>query len=170
MADALYGDDPEPAEPVPAGRLCVPVRPGTCGCVTRLFRTPVGGRTAVAFTDPERLRAVLGADQPWIRLAEPALRALLEPLDVRELRIDPLLTAPAPVTAGATERQPQPVSAHSPRRRAQLEPKPLPVPLPQPESQPKPQPVSRAQREPVPQPQARPAPRPRSRALTVLAS
>ncbi|MER5967660.1 SAV_915 family protein [Streptomyces sp. NPDC002057] len=120
MADALYGDDPEPAEPFPAGRLCVPVRPGTCGCVTRLFRTPVGGRTAVAFTDPERLKAVLGADQPWIRLAEPALRALLEPLDVRELTIDPLLTAPAPATARATEPQPVPPA----------QPRPAPRPLP----------------------------------------
>ncbi|APE19832.1 MULTISPECIES: SAV_915 family protein [Streptomyces] len=99
MADALYGDDAEPGEPFPAGRLYVPVRPGTRGCVTRLFRTPVGDRTAVAFTDPARLRAVLGADQPWIRLSEPALRALMNPLDVRELRIDPVLTAPAPAPA-----------------------------------------------------------------------
>ncbi|WP_306328904.1 SAV_915 family protein [Streptomyces venezuelae] len=101
MADALYGDDAEPGEPFPAGRLCVPVRPGTGGCVTRLFRTPVGGRTAVAFTDPARLRAVLGADQPWIRLSEPALLALMNPLDVRELRIDPALTAPTPVPVPA---------------------------------------------------------------------
>ncbi|MEU3692618.1 SAV_915 family protein [Streptomyces narbonensis] len=112
MSAALYGDEPEPGEQLPAGRLCVPVRPGSGGCVTRLFRTPVGGRTAVAFTGPERLRAVLGAAQPWIVLAEPALRALMEPLGVRELRIDPLLTAraaavsidgtPAGVTAGVT--------------------------------------------------------------------
>ncbi|MEV4940666.1 SAV_915 family protein [Streptomyces zaomyceticus] len=101
MADALYGDDPEPGERLPAGRLCVPVRPGTRGCAIRLLRTPVGGRTAVAFTDPARLRAVLGADQPWIPLAEPALRSLMEPLDVRELRIDPALTAPAPPTSVA---------------------------------------------------------------------
>ncbi|CAM5461139.1 SAV_915 family protein [Streptomyces narbonensis] len=67
--------------------------------MTRLFRTPVGGRTAVAFTGPERLRAVLGAAQPWVVLAEPALRALVEPLGVRELRIDPVLTARTP---GAT--------------------------------------------------------------------
>ncbi|MET9543651.1 SAV_915 family protein [Streptomyces sp. NPDC006553] len=106
MADALYGDDPEPGEPFPAGRLCVPVRPGTCGFVTRLFRTPVGGRTAAAFTDPARLRAVLGADQPWILLSEPALRALTEPLGVRELRIDPVLTAPRPVTAAVPLPEP----------------------------------------------------------------
>ncbi|MGW8354633.1 SAV_915 family protein [Streptomyces wedmorensis] len=106
MSAALYGDEPEPGEQLPAGRLCVPVRPGAGGCVTRLFRTPVGGRTAVAFTGPARLRAVLGAAQPWIVLAEPALRALMEPLGVRELRIDPVLTArtsEVPVDARTSE-------------------------------------------------------------------
>ncbi|WP_055600404.1 SAV_915 family protein [Streptomyces aureus] len=107
MADALYGDDPEPGEPFPAGRLCVPVRPGGSGFVMRLFRTPVGGRAAVAFTDPGLLRAVLGADQPWILLSEPALRALAEPLDVRELRIDPVLTAPRPATTSVPLPEPR---------------------------------------------------------------
>ncbi|MFE2016083.1 SAV_915 family protein [Streptomyces sp. NPDC059491] len=109
MPAALYGDEPEPEEQLPAGRLCVPVRPGSGGCVTRLFRTPVGGRTAVAFTAPARLRAVLGAGQPWIVLAEPALRALMEPLGVRTLRIDPVLTAPAPAAPG--DRVPTAASA-----------------------------------------------------------
>ncbi|MFF0481109.1 SAV_915 family protein [Streptomyces sp. NPDC004435] len=86
--------DPEPAEPAPAGRLCVPVRPGAHGAVARLFRTPVGARTAVAFTTPERLRATLGADQSWIPLSEPALRALARPLGVHALTVDPVLTAP----------------------------------------------------------------------------
>ncbi|MEU4068208.1 SAV_915 family protein [Streptomyces wedmorensis] len=114
MSAALYGDEPEPGEQLPAGRLCVPVRPGAGGCVTRLFRTPVGGRTAVAFTGPVRLRAVLGAAQPWIVLAEPALRALMEPLGVRELRIDPVLTArtsEVPVDARPSE---VPVDARTP--------------------------------------------------------
>ncbi|MFF8836930.1 SAV_915 family protein [Streptomyces sp. NPDC015130] len=98
MTDALFGDDAEPFDlPPAAGRLCVPVRPSAGGWATRLFRTPVGGRTAVAFTDPARLRTVLGAAQPWILLSEPALRALTEPLGVHELRIDPAFTAPAPV-------------------------------------------------------------------------
>ncbi|MFD8012879.1 SAV_915 family protein [Streptomyces sp. NPDC058955] len=86
--------DPDPLEPVPGGRLCVPVRPGSHGVSTRLFRTPVGTRTAVAFTRPERLRATLGADQPWIPLSEPALRALARPLGVHALTVDPVLTAP----------------------------------------------------------------------------
>ncbi|MFI8962446.1 SAV_915 family protein [Streptomyces sp. NPDC053493] len=98
MNPTPYGDDPEPCEQVPAGRLCVPVRPVAHGFAARLFRTPVGGRTAVAFTTPERLRAVLGADQAWTALAEPALRALVHPLGVRLLTVDPALTAvpPAP--------------------------------------------------------------------------
>ncbi|MEU6978239.1 SAV_915 family protein [Streptomyces sp. NPDC046371] len=92
----LYGDDPEPSEQVPAGRLCVPVRPVAHGCAARLFRTPVGARTAVAFTTPARLRAVLGADQPWTSLSEPALRALVRPLGIDALTVDPTLTAPVP--------------------------------------------------------------------------
>ncbi|MGW6535168.1 SAV_915 family protein [Streptomyces sp. NPDC055051] len=97
--DPADSADPEPAEPepanaAPAGRLCVPVRPGARGAVARLFRTPVGARTAVAFTTPERLRATLGADQSWIPLSEPALRALAGPLGVHALTVDPVLTAP----------------------------------------------------------------------------
>ncbi|WP_223183064.1 MULTISPECIES: SAV_915 family protein [unclassified Streptomyces] len=100
MKHTLYGDDPEPAEPLPAGRLCVPVRPGPHGhTAVRLFRTPVGDRTAVAFTDPARLTAALGTGRPWIGLSEPALRALMEPLGVRALTVDPVLTAPSPVSA-----------------------------------------------------------------------
>ncbi|MGW7310423.1 SAV_915 family protein, partial [Streptomyces sp. NPDC054835] len=80
----------------PAGRPCVPVRPLAHGCAARLFRTPVGARTAVAFTTPARLRAVLGADQPWTSLSEPALRALVRPLGIDALTVDPTLTAPVP--------------------------------------------------------------------------
>ncbi|MEV7777601.1 SAV_915 family protein [Kitasatospora sp. NPDC088351] len=89
-------DDPEPSRPGPAGRLLVPVRPGRLGHTARLFRTPLGDRTAVAFTTEQRLTAVLGPDQPWIALAEPALRALAEPLGVTILTVDPQLAAAAP--------------------------------------------------------------------------
>ncbi|WP_244177847.1 SAV_915 family protein, partial [Streptomyces atriruber] len=78
MVEHLCDEDPEPCEPGPAGPLFVPVRPGPAGCVARLFRTPVGGRTAVAFTTPRRLSAALGPRQAWIRLSEPALRSLAE--------------------------------------------------------------------------------------------
>ncbi|MFB7467840.1 SAV_915 family protein [Streptomyces sp. NPDC056224] len=94
----LYDDDPEPEERTPAGPLYVPARPGGAHLVVQLFRTPLGTRTAVGFTSPDRLTAALGADQPWIRLSEAALRAMAEPLGVRLLTVDPALTAP-PVAA-----------------------------------------------------------------------
>lgn len=105
MAELPCGEDPEPCEPGPAGPLFVPVRPGPAGCVARLFRTPVGGRTAVAFTTPHRLSAALGHRQAWIRLSEPALRSLAEPLGVSEVTVDPRLAAhpvgpPQPIVVG----------------------------------------------------------------------
>ncbi|MFD7627730.1 SAV_915 family protein [Streptomyces sp. NPDC059851] len=98
-----YDDDPEPEEQVPAGPLYVPVRPGTAEVVVRLLRTPLGARTAVGFTGPEQLGAVFGAEQPWIRLSEAALRSMTEPLGVSLLTIDPTFTAPA-VTGAAASR------------------------------------------------------------------
>lgn len=116
MTPALHGDDAEPCEQVPAGRLYVPVRPVAHGCAVRLFRTPVKGRTAVAFTTPARLRAVLGADHACTLLAPSALRALVAPLGVGTLTVDPGLTAPAPLTApaaglGAAARSVRPAAA-----------------------------------------------------------
>ncbi|MFG2393502.1 SAV_915 family protein [Streptomyces lavendulae] len=96
-----YDDDPEPEEQVPAGPLYVPVRPGAAVVVVRLFRTPLGARTAVGFTSAERLAATLGARQPWIRLSESALCAIAEPIGASLLTVDPALTAPA-VSATAT--------------------------------------------------------------------
>ncbi|MCC9156356.1 hypothetical protein LZP81_16105 [Streptomyces parvulus] len=101
MAQPLYGEDPEPCEPSPAGPLYVPVRPGPSGCATRLFRTPLGRRTAVAFTSERALAAALGTGQPWIRLAEPALRALTAPLGVTTVTLDPRFAAPAATPAAA---------------------------------------------------------------------
>ena len=95
MPDILCGEDPEPSDRFPAGPLFVPVRPGPWGCVTRVFRTPLGGRTAVGFTSEHRLIATLGPGQAWIRLAEPALRALTAPLGVTTVTVDPQFTARA---------------------------------------------------------------------------
>ncbi|MGW1623127.1 SAV_915 family protein [Streptomyces sp. NPDC002172] len=96
MPELLCGDDPEPSDRSPAGPLFVPVRPGPAGCAARLFRTPLGERTAVGFTSARGLAATLGPDQAWIRLAEPALRALAAPLGVTTVTVDPQLSAPAP--------------------------------------------------------------------------
>ncbi|GGT26118.1 SAV_915 family protein [Streptomyces atratus] len=119
MSDSSGTDDPEPLEPGPAGPLFVPVRPGPAGCPTgwtaRFFRTPLGDRTAVGFTSAHRLAATLGDGQSWIRLSEPALRALGMPLGVTALTVDPQLTAQAPgradaPAAGARRRSPYPRS------------------------------------------------------------
>lgn len=96
MAEPLLGDDPEPLDRFPAGPLYVPVRPGPSGYAARLFRTALGDRTAIGFTSARRLTAVLGADQAWIRLAEPALRSMTTPLGIPTITVDRLFSAPAP--------------------------------------------------------------------------
>ncbi|GAU66813.1 hypothetical protein SSP35_03_04610 [Streptomyces sp. NBRC 110611] len=94
MFHPRYAEDPEPSERVPAGPLFVPVRSGPAGCTARLFRTPLGGRTVVGFTSAQRLAASLGGGQRWIRLSEPALRALAEPVGAI-LIVDPRLVLEA---------------------------------------------------------------------------
>ncbi|MFI9047007.1 SAV_915 family protein [Streptomyces sp. NPDC053427] len=111
MAELLSGEDPEPCERFPAGSLFVPVRPGPAGSVARIFRTPLGGRTAVGFTSERRLTATLGTDQAWIRLSEPALRALAEPLGVTTVTVDPPFSAPAPAPAESAALAPKRASA-----------------------------------------------------------
>ncbi|WP_330353137.1 hypothetical protein OIA45_07580 [Streptomyces chartreusis] len=106
MADHLSDEDPEPSERFPAGPLFVPVRPGHAACAARLFRTPLGDRTAVGFTSQRQLTATLGPDQPWIRLAEPALRSLAAPLGVTTVTVDPQFCAPAPTAPAPTAPAP----------------------------------------------------------------
>lgn len=89
MADVLRGGVSEPGEQGGAGLLYIPVRPGPRACVTRLFRTPRGQRTAVAFTTPARLTAALGPEHPWIRLSVSALRSLAAPLGCAAITVDP---------------------------------------------------------------------------------
>ncbi|MEU5974816.1 SAV_915 family protein [Streptomyces sp. NPDC047315] len=102
-------DAADPHEHGPAGPLYVPVRLGSAGGhQLRFMRTPLGVRTAVAFTSPRRLTAALGADARWIRLAEPALRTLAEPLGVTALTVDPQLSAPAPAVRRTPAAAPQP--------------------------------------------------------------
>ncbi|TKK85144.1 hypothetical protein FDA94_27380 [Herbidospora galbida] len=81
--------------------LFVPVRKTGCADALRVFRTPDGARTAVAFTSPVRLALVLGADQPWIRLCEPALRALLRDIGVPGIVIDPQAASSQPAPHAA---------------------------------------------------------------------
>ncbi|WP_234334227.1 SAV_915 family protein [Streptomyces sp. NRRL B-1347] len=128
MAELLCGEDPEPSDRFPAGLLYVPVRPGPSGYATRLFRTPLGARTAVGFTTERQLAATFGPDHLWIRLAEPALRAMTEPLGAAALTVDPRLTAPAPT------REEQPIREEQLSREEHLAPareeQPAPVRTP----------------------------------------
>ncbi|GAA0389405.1 SAV_915 family protein [Streptomyces luteireticuli] len=78
----------------PSEALLVPVRPCADGYALRVFRTPLGARTAVAFTTAGRLAACLGPGQPAVRLALPAVRSLAGPLGVTTVSVDPQLTAP----------------------------------------------------------------------------
>ncbi|MCZ0983202.1 hypothetical protein O1L60_40840 [Streptomyces diastatochromogenes] len=103
MPEIEHSEDPEPFERVPAGPLLVPVRSGPAGCSARLFRTPLGGRTAVGFTSEARLAAALGPDHARVRLSEPALRSLVAPLGVTALTVDPQLVAPGVSPASRDE-------------------------------------------------------------------
>lgn len=89
-------EDPEPEERASARPLFVPVLKGPAGWVARMFRTPLGSRTAVGFTSEQRLAATLGQAHAWIRLSPHALRALAQPLGIAHVAVDPRLAAPAP--------------------------------------------------------------------------
>ncbi|MEV2248699.1 SAV_915 family protein [Streptomyces sp. NPDC049970] len=103
-------DDPDPEERTPDGLLHVPVRSGASGPALRMFRTPLGERTAVGFTHQDLLTATFGAGQASIRLSESALRSLAAPLGIERLVLDPALSAPA-VTAESVSAAQEPVRA-----------------------------------------------------------
>lgn len=71
--------------------LVVPVRRSPIGTLTPMRARTVGGiHVAVAFSSLATLESVLpGRD--WIRLSESALRALLTPLSISTIQVDPQL-------------------------------------------------------------------------------
>ncbi|MGK5556013.1 SAV_915 family protein [Actinomadura kijaniata] len=75
--------------------LIVPVRECAGGTLSvRTGRMDASGeRVGIAFSDEERARAAFGAGVRCVRLSEPALRALLGPVGVARIRIDPVLVA-----------------------------------------------------------------------------
>jgi hypothetical protein len=104
----------EDADPHPGSALYVPVRLGSAGRgQLRLARSPLGERTAIGFTSRRRLTSLLGERQPWIRLAEPALRALAEPLGAATVTVDPCLTEPAGAPGGRRTAPAQPCARRS---------------------------------------------------------
>jgi hypothetical protein len=72
--------------------LFVPVRRSSLGTLTPLTaRLPQGPRAGIAFTSLEALQTATRPGQDWIRLAQPALRALLHPLGIERIQVDPVL-------------------------------------------------------------------------------
>ncbi|HEY4465171.1 MAG TPA: SAV_915 family protein [Streptosporangiaceae bacterium] len=71
--------------------LYVPVHTCAGGTVSiRTGRLPSGQAVGLGFTSPARLAMVFGEWHPWIQLHLGALHAMLEPLGVTLVRIDPL--------------------------------------------------------------------------------
>lgn len=92
--------------------LFVPVRESALGTLAlRTGRLPSGPRVGLAFTSELALLSVLGAGQTWMRLDEDALRDMLAPLGIAQIRVDACLPAPVPVPAAAP---PLPVPAAAP--------------------------------------------------------
>jgi hypothetical protein len=63
--------------------------------VVRTGRQPQGRRVGIAFTRPDRLVAAMGKRQQWMRLSESALRAMLLPLGISDIQVDPILVGPS---------------------------------------------------------------------------
>ncbi|MEO3762115.1 SAV_915 family protein [Streptomyces sp. B8F3] len=96
---------------------------GKGGMRLRMFRTPLGTRTAVAFTSQAALVRALGPEQKWVRLGEPALRALTAPLGADRITVDPLLTARRPYAHFTPPRQDEPRPRQRPTPPASPTPK-----------------------------------------------
>jgi hypothetical protein len=116
--------------------LFVPVRASALGTLAlRTGRLPSGPRVGLAFTSEASLRSALGAGQPWIRLDEDAMRAMLMPLgiaqirvDIAQIRVDACLPAPAPAPA-ATRPAPAPAATPAAAPAGPATPKACPKPV-----------------------------------------
>lgn len=122
MSDVSPAEEPATRGQGRAGALYVPVRPGPAGYAARLFRTPLGERTAVGFTTLHQLVSTLGPGQAWIKLSEPALRALTTPLGITRLLLNPSLAAStaAPSALAAAPRLPVTVRRGGVQRRPEV--------------------------------------------------
>ena len=84
------------------GLLVVPVWTGSGMVCLRCGRLPTGERVGIAFTTEARLAGVMGADQPWIHLNDEAMKAMLAPLGVTRVQVDPgLVAASLPISVPA---------------------------------------------------------------------
>lgn len=69
--------------------LLFPLASRSTTTALRLARRVDGRRVALAFSDVERLRAALGRDVPAARMCLAAAHAMLEPIGVHEVCVDP---------------------------------------------------------------------------------
>lgn len=99
------------------GLLVVPVA-GSEMLALRSGRTPTGERVGIAFTTESRLIQVMGAGQRWIHLSEAAMKAMLAPLGIARVQVDPGMIAPGV--------RPEPTPPFTPR----MPVKPVPAPRP----------------------------------------
>ena len=93
----------------------VPVRESKAGTVSlRTGRLISGERVGLAFTSEASLLMTLGPSQQWIQLAPGALRALLAPLGITGLRVDPRPIAELGTESLSSEQLLGPVGAMRP--------------------------------------------------------
>jgi hypothetical protein len=91
------------------------VRESKSGTVSlRTGRLISGERVGLAFTSEASLLLTLGPSQQWIELAPGALRAMLAPLGVTCLRVDPRPVAELGTESLPGEQLPGPVAAARP--------------------------------------------------------
>ena len=90
----------------------VPVRESKSGTLSlQTGRLISGERVGLAFTSEASLLMTLGPSQQWIQLAPGALRAMLAPLGVTCLRVDPRPIAELGTESVLGEQLPSPVAA-----------------------------------------------------------
>jgi hypothetical protein len=93
----------------------VPVRESKSGALSlRTGRLITGERVGLAFTSEASLLMTLGPSQQWIQLAPGALRAMLAPLGVTSLRVDPRPIAELSPESVSGEQLPGLVTARRP--------------------------------------------------------
>jgi hypothetical protein len=93
----------------------VPVRESKSGALSlRTGRLVTGERVGMAFTSEASLLMTLGPSQQWIELAPGALRAMLAPLGVTCLRVDPRPVAELAAQTVPGEQLPGPVAVRRP--------------------------------------------------------
>jgi hypothetical protein len=80
-----------------SSHICfVPVRSLNGGAlVVQTGRLPRGQRVGIAFTAPDRLAKAMGQHQLWTQLSVSAVRAMLAPLGITSIQVDPILVGPS---------------------------------------------------------------------------